>query len=84
VRVAGSHCETDMLFDQTPLPEDTQAGDLLQVLTTGAYNSSMASSYNRYLRPQTVLLRSDGSADLVQRLETYEEMFAREVIPEDL
>jgi diaminopimelate decarboxylase len=82
--ISGKHCETDKLFEDVQLPEDIEAGDLLQVLTTGAYNASMASNYNRYQRPATALVRGDGSHVLVQRRETWDEMFARESVPEDL
>lgn len=83
VRISGKHCETDLLFDQVTLPANIDAGDLLQILCTGAYNSSMANNYNRFPRPATVLLRSYG-AELVQRRDTWDEMFARELLPEDL
>jgi diaminopimelate decarboxylase len=56
----------------------------LQVLCTGAYNSSMANNYNRYPRPATVLLREDGSRSIIQRRDSWEEMFARESVPEGL
>jgi diaminopimelate decarboxylase len=82
--VAGRHCETDTLFPQAILPADVQPGDLIQVLTTGAYASSMASNYNRYPRPATVLIRESGRVELVQRRETIEEMLDREIVPEDL
>ena len=84
VTVSGKHCETDKLFEDVDLPADVQVGDLLQVLCTGAYNSSMASNYNRYRRPPTVLLRSTGAADLIQRSETWDELLAREIVPTDL
>jgi diaminopimelate decarboxylase len=82
--VSGKHCETDKLFENVQLPSDLKVGDLLQVLCTGAYNSSMASNYNRYPRPSTVLIREDGSHTLIQRRDTWEEMLAREILPEDL
>jgi len=84
VTVSGKHCETDKLFEDIQLPSDVQAGDLIQVLCTGAYNSSMASNYNRYQRPATALIRKDGSFSLVQRRDTWEEMLAREIVPEGL
>ncbi len=84
VTVSGKHCETDMLFEDVLLPADIQAGDYLQVLCTGAYNSAMASNYNRYPRPATALLRANGSHTLIQRRDTWDEMFAREVVPQDL
>lgn len=82
--VSGKHCETDLLFPDVVLPKDIRPGDLLQVLSTGAYNASMASNYNRYPRPATALLRTDGRHCLVQRRDTWPEMFARELLPEDL
>lgn len=84
VWVAGRHCETDLLFPNVRMGGDVSPGDLIQVLDTGAYNSSMASNYNRYPRPKTVLLREDGRTDLIQRQETWDEMLARELIPGDL
>lgn len=84
VTVAGKHCETDNLFVDVELPSDLQPGDVLQVLSTGAYNSSMASNYNRYPRPATVLLREGGEAALIQRRETWDEMFARECLIEEV
>lgn len=82
--VSGKHCETDLLFQDVRLPADLAPGDLLQVLCTGAYNASMASNYNRYPRPATVLLRPGGAPALIQRRDTWDEMFARELLPDDL
>lgn len=82
--ISGRHCETDLLFPDVALPMDLMEGDLLQVLCTGAYNASMASNYNRYQRPASVLIRDNGNFDLVQRPETFEEMLAREILPEGL
>jgi diaminopimelate decarboxylase len=82
--VSGRHCESDTLFEDVDLPQAIEPGDILQVLTTGAYATSMASNYNRYPRPATVLIREDGRIEMVQRPDTYEEMMAREMLPEDL
>lgn len=84
VTVSGKHCETDKLFEDVVLPEDTAEGDLIQVLTTGAYNSSMVSTYNRYARPATALILEKGGHTLIQRRDTWDEMFAREVVPDGL
>jgi diaminopimelate decarboxylase len=84
VTVSGKHCETDKLFEDVVLPSDIQPGALLQVLTTGAYNASMSSNYNRYPRPATALIREDGTHVLVQRRDSWDEMFAREHVPGDL
>ncbi|HVL40220.1 MAG TPA: diaminopimelate decarboxylase, partial [Fimbriimonadaceae bacterium] len=82
--ISGKHCESDTLFPDVLLPGDLSEGDLLQVLCTGGYNSSMASNYNRFPRPATALIRTDGRDVLIQRQETWDEMLAREIVPEDL
>ena len=84
VTVSGKHCETDTLFEDVWLPDDLHSGDLLQVLTTGAYNSAMANNYNRLLRPATVLLRETGEVFMAQSRENWKQLFAREQLPDDL
>jgi len=84
VTISGKHCETDRLFEDVVLPADTREGDLLQVLCTGAYNSSMANNYNRYPRPATALILESGGHTLIQRRDTWDEMVAREVVPPGL
>ncbi|MBS1715135.1 MAG: diaminopimelate decarboxylase [Armatimonadetes bacterium] len=84
VTVSGKHCETDTLFPDVQAPAGVEAGDMLQVLGTGAYNSVMASNYNRLPRPAAVLLRTDGSAVVVQERETFEQVLQRERLPEGL
>lgn len=68
--VAGRCCESgDLIQEDVALPEP-ERGDLLAVLTTGAYNYSMASNYNRIPRPPVVMV-SDGSSYEAVRRETY-------------
>lgn len=68
-RIMGKHCETDPIIDRALLPE-THAGDLVAILTTGAYAYSMSSNYNRYPRPAMVAVRN-GTARLIVARETY-------------
>jgi diaminopimelate decarboxylase len=82
VRVSGKHCETDTLLPSVELPR-VQPGDILAVLTTGAYNYAMASNYNRFTRPAMVLVR-DGHADLIVRRETWDDLLRCDVLPERL
>ncbi|MBS1721592.1 MAG: diaminopimelate decarboxylase [Armatimonadetes bacterium] len=84
VTVSGKHCETDTMFKDVVAPVGVKPGDLLEVLSTGAYNSSMASNYNRLPRPATVLLRSSGNPEVVQERETWDDLFRREVVPQGL
>ena len=78
--VAGRHCETDLLFPDMALAP-AEPGDILAVQSTGAYNFVMASNYNRFRRPAVVLV-NEGRADLLVRRESYEDLIARDVIPE--
>ena len=83
VSIAGKCCESgDMITWNTPMPK-LQKGDTLAVLTTGAYNYSMASNYNRNLVPALVLVR-DGKSALAVKRQTYEYITANDVIPEYL
>lgn len=75
VRVAGKYCESgDVLVWQQALPE-TQPGDILSVLATGAYGYAMASNYNRNPRPAVVFVEN-GKHQLVVARETYEHIMS--------
>lgn len=83
VSVAGKCCETgDMLIWDLELPR-VEIGDILAVSSTGAYNYSMASNYNRIRKPAVVLV-SDGEADVIVQRETLDDIIAHDVIPERL
>ncbi len=77
--VAGRCCESgDILQEAVSLPSSLARGDLLAVLTTGAYNYSMASNYNRYPRLPVVML--DGERDYVAvRRERFEDIVFNDV-----
>ncbi|MGB5136618.1 MAG: diaminopimelate decarboxylase [Prochlorococcaceae cyanobacterium] len=80
VTVAGKHCESgDVLLRDVALPPAT-SGDVIAVFSTGAYNASMASNYNRIPRPAAVLVH-DGQADVVQRREQPEDLLRYDVLP---
>jgi diaminopimelate decarboxylase len=69
VDVVGSLCENnDKLAIQRALPE-LHEGDLLLVHDTGAHGLAMGFNYNGRLRPQELLLRADGSVELIRRRE---------------
>ncbi len=66
--LAGRCCESgDILQPAVALPADTCPGDHIAVCTTGAYNYSMASNYNRLGRPPVVMLRDGGAFTAVLR-----------------
>ncbi|GKS11881.1 diaminopimelate decarboxylase [Paenibacillus chitinolyticus] len=81
VSIAGKCCESgDMLIWDVELPL-VQTGDILAVASTGAYNYSMASNYNRIRRPAVVFVK-DGMADMAVKRETYEDLVRNDVVPE--
>jgi len=82
VRLAGKHCECDNLIMELPLP-DVEPGDILAVQTTGAYNYTMSSNYNRFPRPAVVLV-NDGQADIIVVRETYDDLLSHDRIPDRL
>jgi diaminopimelate decarboxylase len=76
VDVVGSLCENNDKFAvQRELPPIAD-GDLLVIHDTGAHGHAMGFNYNGKLRPQELLLRGDGSVELIRRAETLEDHFA--------
>ena len=53
-------------------------GDIVAVLTTGAYNFAMASNYNRLPRPPVIMVR-DGEARVAVRRESYEDLIRNDL-----
>ena len=76
VDVVGSLCENNDKFAiQRSLPKIVD-GDLLVIHDTGAHGIAMGFNYNGNLRPKELLLKADGSAELIRRAETVEDYFA--------
>jgi diaminopimelate decarboxylase len=76
--VVGKHCESgDVLIRETHLNEP-KPGDTLVTPVTGAYVYAMANNYNGVPRPPVVFC-SNGSARLVVRRETFEDLHGRDV-----
>ena len=72
--VVGRCCESgDIIQNDVMLPADMKRGDILAVLTTGAYNYSMASNYNRIPRPPIVML-SEGKSYIAVKRESFEDV----------
>lgn len=73
--VAGRCCESgDLLQENVKIPKP-ERGDILAVMTTGAYNYAMSSNYNAICKPPVIML--DGEKDYIAvRRETFEEMIA--------
>ena len=65
--IAGRCCESGDLIGTDIKLATPKRNDILAVLTTGAYNYSMASNYNRVCRPPVVMLTKDGEYTAVKR-----------------
>lgn len=80
VSITGKCCESgDMLIWDIELPK-VESGDILAVSSTGAYNYSMSSNYNRIPRPAVVLVNK-GQADIIVARETYADLIRNDAMP---
>ena len=76
--VAGKCCESgDLIQEHAPM-QTPEVGDIMAVLTTGAYNYSMASNYNRIPRPAAVMVHN-GESRVIIRRETYEDIVRNDI-----
>jgi diaminopimelate decarboxylase len=74
--VVGGLCENcDKFAIDRKLPE-IENGDLLVIHDTGAHGHAMGFNYNGKLRSAELLLKEDGSVELIRRAETIEDYFA--------
>jgi len=79
VDVVGSLCENnDKFAQQFPLPPVTE-GDYLLMHDTGAHGHAMGFQYNGRLRSKELLLRRDGTVELIRRAETVEDYLSTQL-----
>ncbi|MBE6771417.1 MAG: diaminopimelate decarboxylase [Ruminococcaceae bacterium] len=78
VTVAGKCCESGDLIQEDTKLQAVEAGDILAVLSTGAYNYSMASNYNRIPRLPVIMVK-DGKSRVVVKRETYEKITENDI-----
>lgn len=80
VTIVGPVCETADVLGRNRMLPSLNEGDLLAIMTTGAYGMVMASNYNSRPRPSEVIIDSDGQHwQLSRKRETWESMLADEV-----
>ena len=83
VTIAGKCCESgDIIATEVALPK-AESGDILAVLSTGAYHYSMASNYNRNLIPPAILVK-EGKAEYIIKPQTYADIVRNDAVPERL
>ena len=76
--IAGKCCESGDLIQENALIQPPEEGDILAVLSTGAYNYSMASNYNRNPRPACVMVSNRIPID-INRRESYEDLVRNDI-----
>ncbi|MBE6863702.1 MAG: diaminopimelate decarboxylase [Ruminococcus flavefaciens] len=78
VTIAGRCCESgDLIGENMPL-QHAEAGDIIAVLATGAYNYSMSSNYNRLQKPAVVFVK-DGKSRVVVKRESLDDIISNDV-----
>lgn len=76
--IAGKCCESgDIITENSYLPE-MKRGELIAVLSTGAYNYSMSSNYNRNLIP-TVVAVKDGKSKVIVKGQTLKDLIKNDL-----
>ncbi len=76
--ICGRCCESGDIIGENMMLQKPVRGDVVAVFTTGAYNYSMASNYNRIPRPPVVMVR-DGKARVVVLRESYDDLIRNDV-----
>ena len=74
--VTGSLCENNDKFAINRALPKIDIGDIVVIHDTGAHGFSMGYNYNGKLRSAEVLLKEDGSTQLIRRAETPKDYFA--------
>ena len=78
VTISGKCCESgDILLNDVRIPK-AESGDILAVLSTGAYGYSMSSNYNKIPRAAVVFV-SDGQSKLICKRQSYEDVINNEM-----
>ncbi|MBQ3668743.1 MAG: diaminopimelate decarboxylase [Clostridia bacterium] len=81
--IVGSLCENNDKFAIDRMLPKIEIGDYLIIHDTGAHGHSMGYNYNGRLRSAEILLKTDGSFELIRRAETPEDYFATlDICPE--
>lgn len=74
--VTGGLCENNDKFAVDRMLPKIEKGDILAIHDTGAHGFSMGYNYNGKLRSAEILLKEDGSTELIRRAETPDDYFA--------
>jgi len=82
VEVVGQTCVYDSVAEDIRLPSINR-GDIVALLNQGAYCETESTQFNAFPRPEVVML-DRGRALVVKRRETIDDVYARDMVPDDL
>ena len=74
--MTGSLCENNDKFAVDRMLPKVEMGDYLVIHDTGAHGYAMGYNYNGKLKSAELLLRKDGTVELIRRAETPRDYFA--------
>lgn len=74
--VTGSLCENNDKFAIDRMLPEIETGDILVMHDTGAHGYAMGFNYNGKLRSAELLLKEDGTVEMIRRAETIDDYFA--------
>ena len=78
ITLAGKCCESGDLIGENLSVAQLKENDIVAVLSTGAYNFSMASNYNRFARPAVVMVK-DGQPRVIVRRQTFMDIVSMDI-----
>ena len=78
ITLAGKCCESGDIIGKDLLVKMPEYNDIIAVLSTGAYNYSMSSNYNKNLKPAMIMIRNSIPRVIIRR-QTFEEMLIDEL-----
>lgn len=77
--IAGKCCESGDLIQENTFIQKPKSGDIMAVFSTGAYNYSMASNYNRLPKPAVVFVKEGAEPRIVIKRETFEDIVRNDI-----
>lgn len=83
ISIAGKCCESGDLIGADIMLPKAERGDIMAIFSTGAYNYSMASNYNRNAIPPAVLCLN-GKSEYIIKPQTYEDILRNDAVPDYL
>jgi len=78
ITLAGKCCESGDLIGENMKIQKPEPLDIIAIYSTGAYNYSMSSNYNRILRPPVVMVK-DGESRIIVKGETFEDIIRNDM-----